>query len=309
MAIPNFQQCMLPLLISLADRQVHHWRESLSQVCDHFELSEEEREHLLPSGTQRTIDNRVNWAGSYMKKAELISQPKRGYWQITDAGIQVLQANPDELNMKKLAEISPAYVAWREASASKRDGKAVEQVNVTSEEEMATPQEKIATAYEEIRSSLKDELIQIVMDNTPAFFERLVVDLLVQMGYGGTHGQAMTLGKSGDGGIDGVVMEDRLGLDMFYVQAKRWDPTQTIGRPEIQKFAGALAGQKARRGIFISTAKYSLEAQEYVEHLDTRIILIDGDLLTDLMVDHDLGVSCQETYVIKKVDTDYFAED
>ena len=302
MAIPDYQMLMLPLLQVLADKQERTLREVVAQLSIDFKLSDEERSQLLPSGGQSIISNRVAWAKTYLKKAGLVDQPKRGYVQLTRNGEEALKSLPAHINIKFLEQF-PSFVAFRE-NQQQADSPSAS----NSSEQNATPEEQIETGANTIRKELSEEVLQRVKGCTPAFFERLVVELLVKMGYGGTRQDAgRSIGRSGDEGIDGVIQEDRLGLDMIYLQAKRWE--SIVGRPEIQKFVGALQGQRAKKGVFITTSDYTKEALEYVRHIDNKVVLISGVVLASLMIDHDVGVSLAATYAIKKIDSDYFLEE
>ncbi len=304
MAIPDFQTIMLPLLRFAADGKEHRVRDSIDGLADHFGLTEAERRDMLPSGQQPTFDNRVAWARTYMKKAVLLQAPRRGYFKLTDRGRGVLAENPEQVNIQYLIRY-PEFVEFRSqrGTRSKKDHES--DVPQPTKE---TPEEVVESAYQEIREDLSTEIISTVKVCSPRFFERLVVDLLVEMGYGGTRKDAgQAIGATGDGGIDGIIKEDRLGLDIVYVQAKRWEAT--VGRPDIQKFAGALQGQRARKGVFITTSAFSKEALDYVETIDSKIILIDGDTLADLIIDYGVGVTPFATYELKRVDSDYFAEE
>ena len=302
MAIPDYQMLMLPLLQVLADKQERTLREVVAQLSIDFKLSDEERSQLLPSGGQSIISNRVAWAKTYLKKAGLVDQPKRGYVQLTRNGEEALKSLPAHINIKFLEQF-PSFVAFR-GNQQQADSPSLS----NSSEQNATPEEQIESGANTIRKELSEEVLQRVKGCTPAFFERLVVELLVKMGYGGTRQDAgRSIGRSGDEGIDGVIQEDRLGLDMIYLQAKRWE--SIVGRPEIQKFVGALQGQRAKKGVFITTSDYTKEALEYVRHIDNKVVLISGVVLASLMIDHDVGVSLAATYAIKKIDSDYFLEE
>jgi restriction system protein len=302
MAFPDYQTLMLPVLKLASDQQEHKLREAVDQLADEFALSDEERNELLPSGGQGVFNNRVHWARTYLKQAGLLDAPRRGYFQITDRGLSLLAENPDVVNVT-LLERYPEFLEFR----SRRKGKnndVGEEISTSTE----TPEDALASAYMAIQRKVEEEIIDSIMQSSPSFFERLVVDLLVKMGYGGNRQDAgRALGKSGDGGIDGIINEDRLGLDVIYIQAKRWDGT--VGRPEIQKFAGALQGQRARKGVFITTSSFSRGAIEYASQIESKIILIDGDRLASLMVEHNVGVSTSGVYEVKKIDSDYFDED
>lgn len=303
MTIPDYQTVMLPLLRLASDGHEHSARAAIEKLAVQFELSEQERKELLPSGRQATFDNRVGWARTYMKKAGLLESRRRGYFRITSRGLDTLQKNLPAINVKFLEQF-PEFVEFRAKRAY--NGKP-ELSEGTQEGEEQTPEEAIETAHQSIRNSLASELIQQIMDCSPDFFERLVVDLLVRMGYGGTRKDAgQAVGQSGDGGIDGIIKEDRLGLDVLYIQAKRWEGP--VGRPEIQKFVGALQGQRAKKGIFVTTSSFSKQAVDYVSLIESNVVLVDGETLAKLMIDNNVGVSAVATYEIRRVDSDYFNE-
>jgi restriction system protein len=303
MTIPDFQAIMLPLLQYASDGKEHSLRDAITYLADVFNLSDDERKELLSSGQQAVFDNRVGWARTYLKKAGLFISPKRGFFQTTDRGKEILSQNPSEINLKFLNQF-PEFIEFK--TTKKDNDKSEPEIIETSE---TTPQESIEFGYQKIRKELELELLNRVKSCSPDFFERLVVDLLVKMGYGGSRRDAgRAIGKSGDGGIDGIIKEDKLGLDIVYVQAKRWDNT-VVGRPEIQKFVGALHGQRARKGVFITTSRFSQEAREYVSIIDSKIVLIDGEELAQLMIDNHVGVSTVSIYEIKKIDSDYFTDE
>ena len=302
MTIPDYQSIMLPLLKFAGDGAEHSLRETIEALADEFDLADEERKELLPSGQQATFDNRVGWARTYLKKAGLLKSTRRGYYQITERGMKIQKQNPPAITTSFLRQF-PEFVEFQRPRKTRVDKATEEGVSETQ-----TPEEEIETAYQRVRQGLATELLQTIKDCSPAFFERLVVDLLVKMGYGGTRKDAgQAVGRSGDGGIDGIIKEDRLGLDIVYIQAKRWD--SSVGRPEIQKFAGALQGQRARKGIFITTADFTQVARDYVSRIDSKIVLIDGDTLAQLMIDYNIGVTAVASYELKRVDSDYFIEE
>lgn len=303
MAIPDYQTVMLPLLRFLKDGNEHNIGEVVESLAAEFDLSTEERQQLLGSGQQTVIRNRAGWARTYLKKAGLIASTRRGYFRITDRGQSTLALKPDRIDVKYLEQF-PEFVAFRELRHERPD-----EVHVpvaTSSD--ATPEEALDAAYGRLRLDLEAEVLEQVKGASPSFFERLVVELLVRMGYGGTLRDAgQAVGRSGDGGIDGIIKEDRLGLDVIYIQAKRWD--STVGRPEIQKFAGALQGHRARKGVFITTSSFSADALDFASRLDSKIVLIDGAALAKHMIDHNVGVSMSRSYEVKKIDSDYFTEE
>jgi len=304
MAIPDFQSLMLPLLKVVADGREYRLRDVVELLAEEFHLTDEERQQLLPSGRYPTFDNRIAWAKTYLKKAGLIDQPRRAYFQITERGQEVLKNSPRLINMKFLEQF-PEYIAFKENS---EQVEAQQQITPSISAQNETPEELIESGARTIRKELAEEILQRIKGCPPAFFERLVVELLVKMGYGGTRQDAgRAIGRSGDEGIDGVIHEDRLGLDVIYLQAKRWEGV--VGRPEIQKFVGALQGQRAKKGVFITTSDFTKEAVEYVRNIDNKVVLINGALLANLMIDHNVGVSLAATYEIKKIDSDYFLEE
>jgi restriction system protein len=301
--IPDYQTVMLPLLKLAADGKEHRLRAAIEELADHFNLTEDERKELLPSGSQATFDNRVGWARTYMKKAGLLESPRRGYFQITDQGLQALEQKPEMINVRFLEQ----YPEFLEFKTKSNTESTTTEIDTTLPTEERTPREVMEDAYVTIRSGLVGELLEQVMHSSTSFFERLVVDLLVRMGYGGTRKDAgEAVGGSGDEGIDGIINEDRLGLEVVYIQAKRWK--DTVGRPEIQRFVGALHGQNARKGVFITTSSFSNGAIQYAEGLSDKVVLIDGEMLANLMIDHGVGVALEEAYEIKRVDSDYFNE-
>jgi len=301
MTIPDYQTLMLPLLQFLADGKEHVIAEAIDDLSDKYGLSAAERQQLLPSGKQSVIRNRVGWARTYMKQAGLIEYVRRGCFRISERGKKVLSEKPDRIDVHYL-ERFPEFISFRERR-NKETGE-----DLPSETAVETPEEALDLAYQHLRTDLETELLQQVKGASPSFFERLVVELLVKMGYGGNLQDAgRAVGQAGDGGVDGIIKEDRLGLDAIYIQAKRWD--STVGRPEIQKFAGVLQGHRARKGAFITTGTFSKDAVEFVDRIESKIVLIDGPTLAKLMVDHDVGVSTVEKYEVKRIDFDYFVDE
>lgn len=304
MSIPDYESCMLPLMRIAEDGNEHLFRDTIEVLSHQFKLTDEERQQLLPSGSAFVINNRIGWARTYLTKAGLLSKSKRGYFQITQRGRDFLRNHPNEINTKMLREFE---------EFNDFNGKKVEKIDQiiaieNSKDSSTTPQEAIESGYVAIKAALGNELLNLVKVVTPSRFENLVVELLVKMGYGGSFKEAATVvGKTGDAGIDGIIKEDKLGLDVIYIQAKKWEGV--VGRPEIQKFAGALLGQKAKKGIFITTSNFSNDAKHYVKNIEAKIILIDGIKLTELMIENNLGVSIQNTYEIKRIDSDYFEEE
>ncbi|WP_126147865.1 restriction endonuclease [Synechococcus elongatus] len=302
MPLPDYQALMLPLLRLLADQQVHRTRDTIEALAGSFQLTPEERRQLLPSGKQFTFDNRVGWARTHLKKAGLLDNSQRGFLRITPAGQEVLRQQPSAINTKYLEQ----FAGWREFSG-------LSNIAVTPALEVLTqtpntPEEDLDAVYHQLWSALRSDLLQTIKSCSPAFFECLVVELLVAMGYGGSRLEAgQAIGRNNDEGIDGIIKEDRLGLDIIYIQAKRWE--LVVGRPEVQKFAGALQGQQARKGIFITTSTFSKEAADYVRKIESKIILIDGQTLAEYMIDNNVGVVVEATYELKRIDRDYFTED
>lgn len=302
--IPDYQTIMLPLLKFAGDGREHHIREAINYLAEKFGLSEEERKLLLPSGQEYVFDNRVRWAKTYLTKAGLLDSPKRGYFKITERGLNVLKNPPQKIDNKYLFQF-PEFVEFK----TKRRIEKKTQYESPEIYDEYTPEDLIAEGYKRLRQELSREILNRIMSCSPDFFERLVIDLLVSMGYGGSREDAgRAIGKTGDEGIDGTIKEDKLGLDTIYIQAKRW--SNPVGRPEIQKFVGALEGKGARKGIFITTSTFTPKAKEFVSNLRSKkIILIDGEMLADLMIEYNVGVSTEAIYPIKRIDEDYFLED
>lgn len=303
MSIPDFQSIMLPLLEVVSDGKEHTSRETVDRIAGVFNLSEEERAELLPSGVASRFNNRVAWARTYLRKAGLVESPRRGTVRISELGESVLQTSPTRIDARFLMQF-PGMVGFHGSSRrEKPTGPAPGPV----ERDTETPEEALEQAYLGIREALAGELLARLGAMSPSFFERFVVELLVKMGYGGSRADAgERVGASGDGGIDGIIKEDRLGLDVIYIQAKRWQAP--VGRPEIQKFVGALQGQRARKGVFITTSSFTVEANDYASRIESKVVLIDGRQLADFMIDFDLGVTIAASYAVKRIDSDYFEE-
>ncbi len=306
MSIPDYQTLMRPLLQFASDGEEHSSRSAVEHLAQECGLSEDDRRQLLPSGQQPLFDNRVGWARTYLKQAGLLESTKRGFFRITSRGREVLAENPERIDGAYL-ERFPEFLDFRQRS--RKSGGVTAEVTTkdgADESESVTPRELLEEAHQRLRDELAQDLLARVMESSPSFFEALVVDLLVKMGYGGSRKEAgRAVGQSGDDGIDGIINEDRLGLEAIYIQAKRWKGV--VGRPEIQKFVGALHGNRARKGAFITTSSFTSEAREYVSRIDTKVVLLDGDQLAQLMIDFDLGVSTSAVFQVKKVDSDYFA--
>lgn len=300
--IPDFQTIMLPLMTILSDGKEHSLQEITAEIIRQFELTEEEQQELLPSGNQSIINNRNSWARTYLKKAGLLSSPKRAIFLITEAGKKLLATKPEKITVA-LLKANPEFQEWHSSSSVKEKGSGDETDDDIAVEK--TPQELLEYAHQKLTKELSIDLLDTVKNCTPLFFENLVIDLVVKMGYGGSRREAgRAIGKSGDGGIDGIIKEDKLGLDAIYIQAKKWENTVPV--KEIRDFAGALLGQKARKGIFITTSIFPESAYEYVKNIEHKIVLIDGKRLTELMIEHNVGVSVQSSYELKRIDTDYF---
>lgn len=305
--IPDFQSIMLPLLLLIQDGKEHNFQEIIEQLAVHFNLTDTEKKELLKSGVQPVFDNRAGWAKTYLKKAGLLSSPRRGVITITPQGIDVLSKNPERIDNQFLKKFD-SFVDF--IKPQKNDHFKDEEEKSPSIDENATPEELLDKAYQSLQQALAFDLLNKVIEMPPSFFERLVVDLLVKMGYGGSIIEAgRAIGRSGDEGIDGTIKEDKLGLDIIYIQAKRWKQGNLVGRPELQKFVGALAGQGAKKGIFITTSSFTKEALEYIPKNETKIVLVDGLQLAQLMIAFNVGCTTQRTYEIKKIDYDYFGEE
>lgn len=303
MSIPDFQSLMLPLLSSASGGEVWALGDAREHLASVFALSSEEIEELLPSGRQRRFDNRVAWAKVYLEQAGLLVSPKRGRFQITPEGKAFLATNPNKITIATLDQFEKFRVFRASAKTNKKDREAV-----SLPEAAETPEELLEQSYQSINEELTGSLLEQVKQCSPTFFENLVVELLLKMGYGRNRVEAgKAIGRAGDEGIDGIISEDRLGLEAIYIQAKRW--AGSVGRPEIQKFVGALHGKRARKGVFITTGTFSSEAHDYVSHIDPRVVLIDGAQLSEYMIEHNLGVSVKTIYEVKRIDTDFFAEE
>jgi restriction system protein len=306
MPIPDYQSVMLPLLTAVADGEEHKTRDVIGKLAAEFQLTEAERTELLPSGNN-LFENRAGWARTYLKKAGLLQNTRWGHFQITEQGKSALAMKPSTIDLKFLKKY-PEFVEYYTGKKPGDDSQGA-QSEVKESPEKETPEELLANGYLKLRKQLEFELLSRVKAAPPEFFERLVVRLLIAMGYGGSLADAgRAIGKSGDGGIDGVIKEDRLGLDVLYIQAKRWD-NASVGRPEIQKFVGALHGKRARRGVFITSSMFTKDAKEYADGLETKVILIDAALLTELMFDYGIGVSTVNSYVVKRIDSDFFEDE
>ncbi len=302
MAIPDYQSIMLPLLTMSNDGQEHSHREAINTLADHFQLTEEERRELLPSGKQPIFDNRVGWAKTYLEKSGLLDKTRRAHFRITNEGREVLASNPVQINNAFLKQ----YASFRDFTSPSKS--AEKETSATAAQGDTTPDEQIAQAHQELNQSLAVEVITSVRNATPQFFEQLVVDLMIAIGYGGSRKEAGQATRStNDDGVDGIIKEDRLGLDTIYLQAKRW--VNIVTRPEIDKFIGSLTRNRARKGVFITTSDFSDGAREAVNTLDMKVVLIDGQQLAELMIEHNLGVTPKYVYEVKQLDSDYFSEE
>ncbi len=304
MALPDFQSLMLPLLRSYADGETR----SIASVSDslgrEFMLTEDELRQLLPSGRQSTFRNRIAWARTYLSKAGLLASPKRAHFHITETGLKTLAAQPTRIDINYLNAF-PEFLNFR---TRKHADSPADLAATAAESARENPEELIESLHDQLKRALADDLLARISTAAPDFFERLVVELLLKMGYGGSRQDAgRAIGRSGDGGIDGIINEDRLGLDSIYLQAKRWE--NPVGRPEIQKFAGALAEHRAKKGVFITTSSFTKEALASATKHDARIVLIDGEKLATLMIDHGLGVTLAASYDVKRVYSDYFVDE
>jgi restriction system protein len=298
MAVPDFQSFFKPLLDLAADGKEHSIQEAREVIAKVMALPEADLKEPLPSGIQTKFENRVAWAKSYFIQAKVLESPRRSYFRITPRGMDLHKAGHKRIDIRILNQY-PEFLEFHKAKSPKEE---------EQEPSKETPEETLQKSYESIRGDLASQIVQRIANNSPQFFERLVVDLMVAMGYGGSRADAgKSIGGSGDEGIDGIIKEDRLGLDLVYLQAKRWEGT--VGRPEVQKFVGALHGKRAKKGVFITTGKFSDDAKNYVETIDPKVILIDGRLLAELMIDHGLGTTTTATFQIKRIDSDYFTEE
>jgi restriction system protein len=301
MPIPDYQRIMLPLLKFTSDKKEHTVTEALEYIISYFKLTEQEKTEKLPSGIQTIIENRVGWSRTYLKKAGLLDSPRRGYFKITDRGLQVLSKDPSEINLKTLFQFEE-FIEFKTKHKESNN----ESIHQTIATEALDPMEALENAYSKIKNNLADDLLREIKTASPTFFEKAVLQLLSKMGYGDL---VEHTGKTGDEGIDGKIREDKLGLEVIYVQAKRW-ANGTVGRPEIHKFIGALSSQGANKGIFITTSSFSGDALECgLKSISPKIVLIDGLTLAQYMIDYDIGVSKVKSFEIKRKDSDFFVEE
>lgn len=303
MAIPDFQSVMRPVLAAVADGMPVALSLLREQVANSFQLTEAEFQERLPSGKQTVINNRIGWARTYLNKAGLLHIPAKGMVQITDRGLEALRAGPERITVSWLKRY-PEFASFHTARPSESSVSAEPKDSL----EEATPDEQLTSAHQALMQSLAEELLAQVRAASPSFFEQLVVDLMLAMGYGGSRKEAGSATRAtGDDGIDGIIKEDKLGLDVISLQAKRW--SNTVHRPEIDKFIGALTRQRARKGVFITTSDFSAGARDAAHGLDIKVVLVDGVELARLMVENNLGCSIKQVYEVKQLDTDYFSED
>lgn len=309
MAVPKYNEFFSPVLRALEDGQIKRALEIRKYALNYLNVSEEDRKQMLPSNTQRLVDNRATWAITYLCKANLIERVAKGKYKITNTGIQVLHEKKDHVELKDLYQFD-SFRQFINTDTMSEEKKDLSQTSVLEDLQEGTPQDNLNASMEQINKELSANLLSEIMERSPAFFEKMVVQLLLKMGYGSALEDGFVTGCSGDEGIDGIIREDKLGFSSIYIQAKRWAEDKAIGRPEIQKFVGALAGQGAQKGLFITTGTFTKEARSYVEkQLSTKVVLVDGEKLTKLMIEYNLGVSVETVYTIKKIDTDFFSEE
>lgn len=306
MPVPDYQTIMKPLLEFLSDQKARKVKDCTEYIETYFKLTPDERKMKLPSGNQRMISNRVGWAKMYLNKAGLIETQTRGIVKITKRGLELLSKNPERISTQELKQYKEFKSFIGAISDSKKEEIKDDGGAVLGQK---TPEEEIDEAMQTLNLKLEEELLDTVKKNSPYFFENLVVDLILGMGYGGSRKEAgKAIGRTGDEGIDGIIREDRLGLDMIYIQAKRYKSKNTVSRQEVQAFAGALQGKRAKKGIFITTSSFSKGAKEYIDKIDNTIILIDGQRLVELMMEFNVGVQTNQVFEVKRIDSDYFEE-
>ena len=307
MAIPDFQSFFYPVLKYSSEHNEISLNEIREFLTQHFSLTEEDKAERVPSGTQTKFDNRINWTKSYFSKAKLIENTKRSHFKITDRGRNFLTNFSDYISINDLKAIREFREFNEGTSLTDEQNTTIAKTIPTIETK--TPLESLEESYQFIKRELASELLEKIRENSWQFFEDLVIDLMIKMGYGGSRNKAgESIKRTNDEGIDGIINEDKLGLDVIYLQAKMWKEETSIGRPEIQKFVGALHGQRAKKGVFITTSSFAKTAINYVKSIDPKVILIDGETLTNLMIEHNVGVTPIETYQIKKIDLDYFEQ-
>ena len=309
MAVPKYNEFFSPALRALEDGQIKRALEIRKYALNYLNVSEEDRKQMLPSNTQRLVDNRATWAITYLCKANLIERVAKRKYKITNTGIQVLHEKKDHVELKDLYQFD-SFRQFINTDTMSEEKKDLSKPSVLEDLQEGTPQDNLNASMEQINKELSANLLSEIMERSPAFFEKMVVQLLLKMGYGSALEDGFVTGCSGDEGIDGIIREDKLGFSSIYIQAKRWAEDKAIGRPEIQKFVGALAGQGAQKGLFITMGTFTKEARSYVEkQLSTKVVLVDGEKITKLMIEYNLGVSVETVYTIKKIDTDFFSEE
>lgn len=301
MGIPDYQTLMKPVLLLFQDEEEHKTSEIVEKISDEFKLTSDERKNKLPKSSGKVIGSRVGWAIKYIKEAGLLKNIRRGFYVITKTGIELIKVNPDRIDNLVLSRYSE-FLDFRKRNKQR------EVEPLSQEESSFTPEEQLNYSYEEINLAIKSELLGRILLQTPDFFEELVVKLLLALGYGDDHSYAKVTKRSGDGGIDGVIHQDKLGLDIVYIQAKRYDKKNTIGRPDLQKFVGSISGVSATKGVFITTSSFSSEAKNYLKTVQQNVVLIDGDHLVELMMQHGVGVKAEQIYTINRIDEDFFSD-
>ncbi|MDD4439692.1 MAG: restriction endonuclease [Tissierellia bacterium] len=307
MNVPDFQSFFYPILEFSSDQKEHSLNEVRDYLTDYFKLTEEAKSERVPSGTQTKFDNRIYWTKSYFSKAKLIENTKRSHFKITERGIKFLNKFSSNITIKDLKTIDE-FKEFNEGTNSNKHAHITEKTVLSDQnEEAKTPLEQLEETFQFIQNELASELLEKIRINSWQFFEDLVIDLMIKMGYGGSRSTAgKSIQRTNDEGIDGIINEDKLGLDVIYLQAKLWKEETTISRPEVQKFVGALHGKRAKKGVFITTSSFTKGAIEYVKTIDPKVILIDGQTLTNLMIENNVGTTIIESYEIKKIDLDYF---
>lgn len=307
MAVPDFQTLMLPVLRLFANGQERGLRDAADPIAQEFRLTHDDMTAALPSGRQTRFRNRIAWAHNYLKQSGLLESPRRGVYRITERGQSALRSGVNKIDINFLSQY-PEFLEFRSRGGASEDDAGQSSAVVAPAQTDLTPDELVRAGYDRLHESLRAQLLERIKQASPEFFENLVIELLVAMGYGGSRDDAArVVGRTGDEGIDGIIKEDRLGLENIYVQAKRWG--NTVGRPTIQQFAGALQGQRARKGVLLTTSNFSRDAIEYANSLQVSIVLVDGLRLTDLMIEFGIGVTEFETVRLKRLDEDYFVEE
>ena len=305
MITPDFQSFFYPILKLASDQKEHSLNEVRDYLTEYFQLTDEVKSERVPSGAQTKFDNRIYWTKSYFGKAKLIENTKRAHFRITERGLKFLNKFNSNFTVKDLKTIDE-FKEFNEGT-NREDKTTTTTVTLKLKEETLTPLEQLEETFQFIHNELASELLEKIRINSWQFFEDLVIDLMIKMGYGGSKRKAgKSIQRTNDEGIDGIINEDKLGLDVIYLQAKMWQTETTISRPEVQKFVGALHGKRAKKGVFITTSSFTKGAIEYVKTIDPKVILIDGQTLTNLMIEHNVGTTVIESYQIKKIDLDYF---